>query len=69
MMAFGVTPKVASCTGMYLVFWSSLLSTIINQMEGFLDIRYGLSIGVFVVVGTILGNRAADWYVKKKGGS
>ena len=68
LMALGVSPKVSGCTGMYLVFWSALNSSIVNYMEGYLNIPYASFIGAWVVFGSIGGNIAADYYVKKKGG-
>jgi len=68
LISLGVPPKVASCTGMYLVFWSSLMSVIVYQMEGYIHAHYALFIALWVVFGSIAGNLAADYAVKKNGG-
>mgnify|MGYP000997507609 CR=1 FL=1 len=68
LISLGVPPKVASCTGMYLVFWSSLMSVIVYTMEGYIHAEYATFIALWVVVGSIAGNLAADYAVKKNGG-
>lgn len=67
LLSLGVNPKVASSTGMYLVMFSCINSCTVNYISGILDVRYASFIGTWVVVGSLLGNIAADAYAKKSG--
>lgn len=67
LLSLGVNPKVASSTGMYLVCISAFNSCIVNYISGILDVRYAAFIGTWVVVGSLMGNFAADKYAKKSG--
>jgi uncharacterized membrane protein YfcA len=68
LLSLGVPPKVASATGMYLVLFSVLNTCVVNGVSGILNFRYGLFIGAFCSVGSLLGLSLADKLVKKVGG-
>ncbi len=67
LLSLGVTPRVAAATGMYLVLFSSLNACVVNGVAGILDFRYGLFIGMFCAIGSLLGLIVADYFVKKSG--
>jgi uncharacterized membrane protein YfcA len=67
LLAMGVNPRVAASTGMYLVIFSCINSTVLNWIGGLLDFQYGAVIGLWVVCGSLLGMYFADSYVKKSG--
>jgi hypothetical protein len=67
LLALGVHPRVAASTGMYLVIFSGINACVVNFLAGILDVKYGLFIGGWVVLGSLLGLMLADAYVKKSG--
>ena len=67
LLSFTVHPKVASATGIYIVVWSTLASSIVDYLAGSLLFYYGVWIGFWCVVGTIIGLKLADNYTKKSG--
>lgn len=67
LLAMGVNPKVAASTGMYLVIFSCLNSCVVNFVSEILDLKYGLFVGLWCVVGSLLGLFLADHFVKKSG--
>ncbi len=67
LLSLGVPPKVASATGMYLVLFSVINTCVVNGVSGILNFRYGLFIGAFCAVGSLVGLSSADSLVKKVG--
>jgi uncharacterized membrane protein YfcA len=67
LLAMGVPPKVSSATGLYLVSYSTFAASLIFILNDSLDIRYGLWISLWSVIGTLFGLCAANWYMKKSG--
>ena len=67
LLSMGVNPRVAASTGMYLVIFSCINACVVNFIGGILDVRYGVYIGGWVIVGSILGLLLADHFVKKSG--
>ena len=67
LLSLGVTPRVAAATGMYLVLFSCINACVVNGVAGILNFRYGLFIGAFCALGSLIGLVLADLYVKKSG--
>lgn len=67
LLSMGVNPRVAASTGMYLVIFSCINSTVVNYINGILDMQYGAILGLWVVGGSLVGMVLADHYVKKSG--
>jgi uncharacterized membrane protein YfcA len=67
LLALGVQPRVASATGMYLVLFSCINACVVNGLQGILNFRYGMFIGMFCSIGSLLGLILTDNYVKKSG--
>lgn len=67
LLSMGVNPRVAASTGMYLVIFSCVNSTVVNYIAGILDLQYGAILGLWVVGGSLVGMVLADIYVKKSG--
>ena len=55
LLEMGVPPKVASASGMYMIIFSTGASTTTYLIEGMLKIDYGLWVGGFNVLGTVVG--------------
>ena len=65
LLSVGVPPKVATATGMYMIFFGTAVSTfsyIINQM---LNYTYGLFIAFWCILGTYFGMAALERILKK----
>lgn len=67
LLALGVQPRVASATGMYLVLFSCINACVVNGLQGILNFRYGMFIGMFCSIGSLIGLILTDIYVKKSG--
>ncbi len=67
LLALGVQPRVASATGMYLVLFSCINACVVNGLQGILNFRYGLFIGMFCSIGSLIGLILTDHFVKKSG--
>ena len=65
LMAMGVPPKVSSSTGMYLVMFSTVATSSMYLIFGNLIVDYGLWIAAWSCVGSIIGLKGANWYMKK----
>ena len=55
LLAMGIPPKVSSATGLYLVTFSKVASVLIYFLNDQLDVYYGLWIGFWSCVGTVVG--------------
>ena len=55
LLSMGCNPIVASATGMYMIIFSTGASTITYIFANMLDITYGLWIGSFCILGTMIG--------------
>jgi len=53
MLAMGIPPKVSSATGLHLVTFSKIASTVVYLINDQLDIYYGLWIGLFSIFGSL----------------
>jgi len=67
LLSFGVSPQVASSSGMYMIMFSTLANSILYTMAGFLDVGYAIWWGSFVILGTAVGLKAVNSLVKKTG--
>jgi uncharacterized membrane protein YfcA len=61
----GVPPKVSSGTGMYMVMFSTLASSISYLIYGVLDLHYGIWLGLWSAVGGVIGLWLLDVFVSK----
>ena len=55
LLSLGVPPKVASATGMYMIIFSTGASTFTFLLNDMLPVSYGIWVGSFCILGTILG--------------
>lgn len=67
LIRLGVSPMVASATGMYLVLFSTASSSILFAIHLILPFEYAFFLGVFVIIGTYLGLKSINDLVKKSG--
>jgi len=67
LLSMGLPPKVASSTGMYMIIFSTGASTITYIINDMLDVSYGLWVGSFCVMGTLIGMYLLNKMMKKLG--
>ena len=67
LLTLGVHPKVSGATGMFLVLFSTVNTCLLNWLNGFLDVYYGMWIASFALLGSIFGMLATDKIVKMTG--
>ena len=67
LLALGVPPLVVTGTGLYLVLFSTIVSSLIYSLNGQMNYRLGLWIAVFAVAGVVIGLRMMQNYIKKTG--
>jgi len=65
LLSMGVPPSVASATGMYLILFSTTSSSITYIIYKMLDICYGLWIGFWCALSSVLGLYILNKVVKK----
>lgn len=65
LLSFGVPPKVASSTGMYMIIFATCSSTIQYYLNSMLNFEYGLWVGFWCIVGTYGGMILIDKLMKK----
>jgi uncharacterized membrane protein YfcA len=65
LLHMGVPPKVSSATGMYMVSFSKVATSILYLVFGVLILDYGVFIAFWSSVGTIMGLAVANWYMRK----
>lgn len=65
MISMGVPPQVSTSTGMYMIMYSTLSSSVIYVTYGSLDIPFSLWLGAWGAVGTILGLKIIGNWIKK----
>jgi len=61
----GVPPSVASSTGMYMIIFSSIGSTVIYTIQGSLNFTFGLWLGFWTCFSSLVGLYILDKIVKK----
>ena len=59
---------MASATGMYLTFFTTLAASINLLINNKLNIPYSITINILTIIGTIPGLYGQLWIVKKAGG-
>lgn len=67
LLALGVPPKVTAATGLYLITFSKIASTLVYFLNDQLDIMYGLWISFWSCVGMLVGFGISKYYMKKTG--
>ncbi len=67
LLTLGLSPKVCSSTGLYLVTFSKIASCLVYFLNDELDIPYGLWIGLLSTIGTLLSQYATRWYMRVSG--
>lgn len=67
LLSFGVPPKVASATGMYMIIFSTGASTLTYILNDMLIYTYGTWVGCFNIIGTIIGMALLNSVMKKLG--
>ena len=65
LISLGVPPKTSSATGMYLIAFSTLSTSVLFIIFGQLLLDYGLWMGFWSCVGAMAGLKGANWYMKK----
>lgn len=64
-LSLGIPPAVTSSTGMYLVMFTTLGSSITYTLQKTMNIQYALWIGSWCVLGSITGMKLLDKFMKK----
>jgi uncharacterized membrane protein YfcA len=67
LLSMGCPPQVASATGMYMIIFSTGASSMTYIIEGQLDVSYGVWVGGFNVIGTLLGMFLLNTIMKRLG--
>ena len=67
LLSMGVPPKVSSATGMYLITFSKIVTSVLYVMFGELKMDYGLWISAWSILGAVIGLWGANIYMKKSG--
>lgn len=65
LLSMGVPPSVSSGTGMYMILFSTLSSSITYIIYHMLSVDYGLWIGLWCVLSSIIGLFVLNKIVKK----
>jgi hypothetical protein len=65
LLSMGIPPAVASSTGMYLVLFTSIGSSITYTIQGTMKIDYALWTGGWCVLGSIAGMKMLKYFLKK----
>lgn len=65
LLSFGVPPKVASSTGMYMIIFATCSSCIQYYINNMLILNYGIWVGLWCIFGTYAGMKLIDKLMKK----
>lgn len=65
LLSMGVPPKVSSATGMYLIAFSKIATSLLYVLFGKLKMDYGLWVAFWSCIGAMIGLKGANWYMKK----
>lgn len=60
LLTLGVHPKVSGATGMFLVLFSTINTCLVNYLNGFLHLNYGVWISLWSLIGSIIGMNMTD---------
>jgi len=64
LLQLGVPPKVSSATGLYLVMFSTMCTSLLYFVFGELLIDYAFWIGFWSSAGGVIGALSANWYMR-----
>ena len=67
LLSMGVPPKVSSATGMYLITFSTFVTSCIYFLYGEMVIDYALWAAFISIMGSLLGLVSINWYMRKFG--
>ena len=67
LLSYGISPIVASATGMYMVMFSNLSSCLLYAFSGHLDIIHAVWLGFFSIIGSIIGIKVINTLIKRTG--
>ena len=67
LLSLGVNPRVAGSTGMYLVLFTAFNAIVVNFVSDTINFEYGGWIGMWSVIGSIIGFILAEAFVNKSG--
>jgi hypothetical protein len=67
LLALGLPPLVSSASGLYLVTFSKIASSVVYFIYGQLDLTYGFWLSFCASVGSVIAIYAARWYEKHSG--
>ena len=65
LLSMGIPPAVSSSTGMYLVMFTTLGSSITYFLNGTMNIEYSLWTGAWCILGSFAGMKLLDKVMKK----
>lgn len=65
LLSMGIPPGVSSSTGMYLVMFTTLGSSITYTLQGTMNLEYGIWAGIWCIGGTFMGMKLLDIVMKK----
>ena len=69
MLSYGISPIVASSTGMYMVMFSNFSNCLLYIFSGVLDGPFALWLGLFSVLGAVVGVKLINEYIRRTGKS
>lgn len=67
LLTMGLPPQVSAATGLYLVTYSKISTSLIYFLNGQMNIFYALWLGLWAVVGGVTGAAATWLYMKLSG--
>ena len=67
MLGLGVAPQVASATGMFMVMFTTLSSSLLFIVAGKLNIGFAFWLGAIVLIATYFGLKQLNEVIKKSG--
>ena len=67
LLTLGLPPLVSSASGLYLVTFSKIATSVVYIVYGQLDIPYGCWLAFCASVGSVIAIYAARWYERRSG--
>lgn len=67
MLEFGVNPKVANSTSMYMIMINTFSTSCQFFLLGVVKLDYAIFLSIIVVVSTFIGNKLLDYIILKTG--
>lgn len=65
LLSFGVPPKVASATGMYMIIFATTATTVQYSINKMVVFSYGLWMSLWCILGTVAGMKLLDKLMEK----